>query len=115
MHAMPNQPIQPQPPVKAAVRSYRSGVTNKPVRSWSDFAPLQAGNIYHIYNRGVNGETIFRQKRNYEYFIKLYVRHIQPVADTYAFCIMPNHFHFLIEVKGNLAGPGDLSGVEAGL
>ena len=74
----------------------------KPVRS--DPAPLQPGVIYHIYNRGVNGETIFREKRNYTYFINLTARHIQPVADTYAFCLLPNHFHLAIEVKQDLSG-----------
>ena len=81
----------------------------KPVRSGS--APLQPGVIYHIYNRGVNGETIFKEKRNYEYFINLYVKHIQPMADTYAFCLLPNHFHLLGEIK-NLTGLQDLSGIK---
>ncbi|MGB7874523.1 MAG: hypothetical protein WBL25_09080 [Anaerolineales bacterium] len=69
----------------------------KPVRSGQ--APLHPGVIYHIFNRGVNGETIFKERRNYEYFINLYLKHIQPVADTYAFCLLPNHFHMLAEVK----------------
>ena len=75
--------------------------------------PLQPGVIYHIYNRGVNGETIFPEKRNYEYFINLYVKHIQPVADTYAFCLLRNHFHLLVEVKENLTGLQDLSGLKS--
>jgi len=62
--------------------------------------------IYHIYNRGVNGETIFKEKRNFEYFINLYVKHIQPVADTYAFCLLPNHFHLLVGIK-------DLTGLKS--
>jgi len=91
----------------------------KPVMS--GLAPLQPGVIYHIYNRGVNGETIFKEKRNYEYFVNLYVRHIQPVVDTYAFCLLPNHFHLLGEVKNltglpgetNLTGLRDLSGFKS--
>ena len=79
----------------------------KPVRS--NPSPLHPGVIYHIYNRGVNGETIFKEKRNYEYFINLYVKHIQPVADTYAFCLLPNHFHSLGEIR-DLTGLQDLSG-----
>jgi len=87
----------------------------------SGLASLQPEVIYHIYNRGVNGETIFKEKRNYEYFINLYVRHIQPVVDTYAFCFLPNHFHLLGEVKDltgfqdeeNLTGFQNLSGLKA--
>ncbi len=57
--------------------------------------PLVGGNYYHIYNRGNNGETIFRTAENYRYFLELYARHIDPVATTVAFCLLPNHFHFL--------------------
>jgi putative transposase len=62
-------------------------------------APLQPGQYYHIYNRGNNRENVFIEKRNYPYFLKLYARHIEPVADTYAYCLLRNHFHFLVRVK----------------
>jgi len=92
----------------------------KSVRSGNP-SPLHPGVIYHIYNRGVNGETIFKEKRNYEYFINIYVKHIQPVADTYAFCLLPNHFHILGEIRdlagldngADLTGLRDLSGLKA--
>ena len=60
---------------------------------------LQHGQFYHIYNRGTNGETLFRQKGNYRYFLRLFGRHIQPVAETFAYCLMNNHFHFLVRIK----------------
>jgi hypothetical protein len=31
--------------------------------------PLQPGRFYHVYNRGINGETLFREERNYRYFL----------------------------------------------
>ncbi len=58
--------------------------------------PLQYGRIYHIYNRGNNGENLFVQPRNYPYFLQLYAKHIQPIAETFAYCLLPNHFHFAI-------------------
>jgi putative transposase len=61
--------------------------------------PLQPGQYYHIYNRGNNRENVFIEKRNYPYFLKLYARHIEPVADTYAYCLLRNHFHFLVRIK----------------
>ncbi len=61
--------------------------------------PLEHGKFYHIYNRGINRGDIFFEKDNYEYFMKLYENHIDPVADTYAWCLMKNHFHFLVRVK----------------
>ena len=60
---------------------------------------LLHGYTYHIYNRGTNGESIFREERNYRHFLKLNSIHIRPVADTYAYCLLNNHFHFLIRVK----------------
>lgn len=100
--------FQPSRQANQLVKPVRSEAA-KPARS--DPAPLQTGIIYHIYNRGVNSETIFREKRNYTYFVNLYARHIQPVADTYAFCLLPNHFHLLIEVKQDLACSLNLSGL----
>ena len=61
--------------------------------------PLQFGQYYHIYNRGNNRENLFVQKRNYPYFLRLYAKHILPVAETFAYCLMPNHFHFLIRTR----------------
>lgn len=58
--------------------------------------PLRFGCYYHIYNRGNNRENLFVERRNYPYFLKLYVKYIQPVAQTYAYCLLPNHFHFCI-------------------
>ena len=60
---------------------------------------LAFGQYYHIFNRGNNRETLFRQERNYAYFMDLYARHIIPIADTYAYCLLPNHFHLLVRVK----------------
>ncbi len=60
--------------------------------------PLVRGQYYHIYNRGNNGETIFREARNYSYFLKLYAEYVEPVAETYAYCLLPNHFHLLVRI-----------------
>jgi REP element-mobilizing transposase RayT len=61
--------------------------------------PLEHGNYYHIYNRGNNSETIFKESRNHEHFLNLYNKHIEPIADTYAWCLMKNHFHLLVRIK----------------
>lgn len=62
-------------------------------------SPLLPGERYHIYNRGNNRENLFLEKRNYTYFLTLYARHIAPIADTYAYCLMPNHFHISLRIK----------------
>ncbi|HUG33662.1 MAG TPA: hypothetical protein VMJ90_02745 [Anaerolineales bacterium] len=62
-------------------------------------APLLPGMYYHIYNRGNNSENLFLEKRNYPYFLSLYEKHITPVADTFAHCLLRNHFHFSVRIK----------------
>ncbi len=62
-------------------------------------SPLLYDTYYHIYNRGTNGENIFVQEKNYEYFLKLYEKHISPVADTFAYCMLRNHFHIAVRIK----------------
>ncbi|HZK96916.1 MAG TPA: prolipoprotein diacylglyceryl transferase family protein [Prolixibacteraceae bacterium] len=61
--------------------------------------PLKYGKFYHIYNRGINSCDLFHENTNYEYFLKLYDKHISPVADTYAWVLMKNHFHLLVRIK----------------
>ena len=61
--------------------------------------PLALGCTYHIYNRGTNGETLFRDHRNYLFFLERYAHYIEPVADTYAYCLMKNHFHLAIRTR----------------
>ena len=60
---------------------------------------LLPGHYYHIYNRGNNRENLFREEKNYAYFLRLYGRHVEPVAQTFAYCLMPNHFHLLVRIK----------------
>jgi len=74
--------------------------------------PLVPGTFFHIYNRGNNRENIFHEERNYEYFLKLYANHIIPIADTFSYCLLKNHFHFLVRIKEDLPelqSPTDLS------
>ena len=61
--------------------------------------PLEEDRYYHIYNRANGSEKIFVEKDNYRYFMDKYKQHISPIADTYCYCLMPNHFHFLIRIK----------------
>lgn len=60
---------------------------------------LQPETIYHIFQRGNNRENIFFEEENYRYFLQLYIHYIVPVAITYAYCLLPNHFHFLIYTR----------------
>jgi putative transposase len=60
---------------------------------------LEPDRIHHIYNRGINGENIFKEERNYRYFLEKYAKYIEPIADTFAYCLLKNHFHIAIRTK----------------
>lgn len=88
---------------------------------------LATNEVYHVYNRGVEKRDIFSNKRDYlrifdlinyyrfadcpikySYFkdLSLEEKHTilknledrsRKLVDIYAFCLMPNHFHFLLK------------------
>jgi len=61
--------------------------------------PIEADYFYHIYNRGINGEVIFKTERNYQFFLNKLKENLLDVCDIYAYCLMPNHFHLLVKIK----------------
>jgi putative transposase len=61
--------------------------------------PIKNGKYYHIYNRGNNGIDLFYETENYYHFLRLYEKYIDPVAETFAWCLMKNHFHILVYIK----------------
>lgn len=54
---------------------------------------------YHIYNHANGDDNLFREEKNYDFFLQKYHLHIDPIADTVAWCLMPNHFHLLVKIK----------------
>jgi len=60
---------------------------------------FEYGATYHICNRGVNREDIFKEDKNYAYFLSLMRKYLLPVADIYAYCLMKNHYHLLLRFK----------------
>lgn len=60
---------------------------------------MEPGKIYHLYTHANGSENFFRTEENYRYFLQRYQHFIPLVADTLAYCLMPNHFHFLIRIK----------------
>ena len=61
--------------------------------------PFEPEKYYHVYNHGNGNENIFRNDDNYYYFLRKCHEHLSPILATYAYCLMPNHFHFLVRIK----------------
>jgi putative transposase len=55
--------------------------------------------FYHVYNRGNNKQTIFFKPENYIFFLKKIRDQLLPFSDITAYCLMPNHFHFMLRPK----------------
>jgi len=81
---------------------------------------LEPDNYYHVYNRGNNSENLFYTTDNYQFFLRQFNEYLSPYLDVFAFCLLPNHFHFLVRVKTNnerdsmvdLPGFKNLAGLE---
>ena len=54
---------------------------------------------YHLFNHAIGDENLFRNNANYQYFLLKFGQYISPVCKVYAYCLMPNHFHFLIQIR----------------
>src|ERR1700759_1510602 len=61
--------------------------------------PLIPNSIYHIYNHANGSENLFRTSGNYNFFLEKFKKHIYPVASTFAYNLLPNHFHWLLQIR----------------
>jgi putative transposase len=59
------------------------------------------GGYYHIYNRGAGRQDIFREERNYVYLLRL-LKTVASECDAtvVAYCLLPNHYHWLLRQDG---------------
>ncbi|OGX84654.1 hypothetical protein [Hymenobacter glacialis] len=56
----------------------------------------ESDSLYHVYNRGNNGEQLFFEPAHYHHFLRLFRQHMAPFVHVVAYCLMPNHFHFIL-------------------
>lgn len=63
-----------------------------------------AGYAYHVINRGNDRAQVFHKAQDYEAFLELLAaakaRHDVKI---FAFCLLPNHFHLVLEPSSNTA------------
>ena len=63
--------------------------------------PLHPGKVYHIFNHAVATDVLFKSERNYQYFLQQWTKYAEPVVDTFAWALLPNHFHAILIIGGN--------------
>jgi putative transposase len=57
-----------------------------------------AGAVYHVMNRGDRREAVFKDDQDYEGFLRALGEACQKTLwQVHAYCLMPNHFHLVIE------------------
>ncbi len=61
--------------------------------------PLLPNTSYHIFNHANGFENVFKGKENFRFFLEKYQLFISPIAETYAYCLMPNHFHLVVRIR----------------
>lgn len=61
--------------------------------------PIETERYYHLFNHANEGFDLFRNDENYRFFLQRYIKYVHPYTDTYAYCLMPNHFHFAVRIK----------------
>jgi hypothetical protein len=55
--------------------------------------------IYHVYNRTVDKKPMFKSDDNYAFFIRQFDKYLSDYIKIYAYCLLDNHFHFMIKVN----------------
>ena len=66
------------------------------INYWQQF---EEGCYYHIYNHAAGEKNIFNSQEDYNDFLTKHYKYLSFVFDTIAYCLMPNHFHFVVKVK----------------
>lgn len=62
-------------------------------------ADFEEGEMYHIFNRSNNKESLFLNDGNRFFFLKRYKDLLSPFLDTFCWNLLSNHFHLLARVK----------------
>jgi putative transposase len=65
----------------------------------SNIQPLYPGSIYHVFNRAIGNEKLFMKEEDHFEWIKYIKKYVLPLSELYAYCLLPNHYHFLLRVN----------------
>ncbi len=74
--------------------------------------PFLENTIYHIYNRSINKEILFKTDADYLKFLEMIRKHLTPNCEILGWCLMPNHFHFLVYTNSKSIEKKKVGGLE---
>jgi putative transposase len=79
-------------------QSQREDSMNKIIRVSRSDLLKSTGEFFHVYNRGVDRQLVFRDRDDYMVFIDLMAKWIRPdELRMHTFNLMPNHFHLILQ------------------
>ena len=61
--------------------------------------------VYHLYNRGNNKQMTFFNDENYLFFLRKINNQLKPICDILCWCLMPNHFHLIVNANEDSCKP----------
>lgn len=71
--------------------------------------PILQERIYHIFNRGINHQVVFHSNSDKEWFLRRFKHYLKEYAEVHSYCILDNHYHFLIKIKQHKGLPSHFS------
>ena len=63
------------------------------------FTRFENDAIYHVYNRTVDRKPMFKSEDNYAFFIRQFDKYLSEYVKIYAYSLLGNHFHFMIQIN----------------
>jgi putative transposase len=71
------------------------------------YTKFEEGHFYHIYNRTIDKQLMFRNNDNYRFFLERYHKYLSPVSDIFAYSLLGNHFHILLRIHDTFLQSSD--------
>lgn len=62
-------------------------------------AVFEEERFYHVCTRGNSDEILFTNDENYRYFLQQFDKYLSNFLNVYAYCLLNNHIHFLVQIK----------------
>ena len=91
----PQQGLTHKPTTRFNPQNFKQSISYFMQPYLDQFIP---SNYYHVWNHAVGTDLLFKSDDNYRFFLSKYAHYMAPVVNTHAYCLMPNHFHFLIHI-----------------